>query len=41
MKCVTDSLGAVEIAAGLEPGEIIVISSLDQFRGAETVLLTD
>ena len=35
------SLGAVEIAAGLEPGEIIVISSLDQFRGAETVLLTD
>jgi HlyD family secretion protein len=35
------SLGAVEIVAGLEPGETIVISNLDPFRGAETVLLTD
>ncbi len=35
------SLGAVEIVAGLEPGDTIVISNLDPFRGAETVLLTD
>ena len=35
------SLGAVEILSGLEPGETIVISNLDPFRGAETVLLTD
>jgi len=35
------SLGAVEIVAGLNPGEEIVISNLDPFRGAETVLLTD
>ncbi len=35
------SLGAVEIIAGLNPGEEIVISNLDPFRGAETVLLTD
>ena len=35
------SLGEVEIVAGLEPGETIVISNLDPFRGAETVLLTD
>ncbi|MDJ0698659.1 MAG: efflux RND transporter periplasmic adaptor subunit [Woeseiaceae bacterium] len=35
------SLGAVEIVAGLEPGEMIVISNLDPFRGADTVLLTD
>ncbi len=35
------SLGAVEIVAGLEPGETIVISNLDPFRGADTVLLTD
>lgn len=35
------SLGAVEIVAGLRPGETIVISNLDPFRGAETVLLTD
>ena len=27
--------------AGLEPGETIVISNLDPFRGADTVLLTD
>jgi HlyD family secretion protein len=35
------SLGAVEIVAGLEPGDTIVISNLDPFRGAETILLTD
>lgn len=35
------SLGAVEIVAGLEPGDTIVISNLDAFRSAETVLLTD
>ena len=35
------SLGAVEILAGLEPGDTIVISNLDPFRGADTVLLTD
>jgi len=35
------SLGAVEIIAGLSPGETIVISNLDPFRGAETVLVTD
>jgi len=35
------SLGAVEILSGLEPGETIVISNLDPFRGAETVILTN
>jgi HlyD family secretion protein len=35
------SLGAVEIVAGLRPGDNIVISNLDAFRSAETVLLTD
>jgi HlyD family secretion protein len=35
------SLGAVEILSGLEEGETIVISSLDPFRSADTVLLTD
>lgn len=35
------SLGAVEIVAGLAPGDTIVISNLDPFRGAERVLLTD
>ena len=35
------SLGAVEIVAGLEPGDKIVISNLDAFRSAEAVLLTD
>ena len=33
--------GAVEIVAGLEPGETIVISNLDPFRSADTVLLTN
>ena len=35
------SLGAVQILAGLQPGETIVVSNLDPFRGADTVLLTD
>ena len=35
------SLGAVQILEGLQPGETIVISNLDPFRGADTVLLTD
>ncbi len=35
------SLGAVEIISGLEPGDTIVVSNLDPFRGADTVLLTD
>jgi len=35
------SLGSVEIVAGLKPGDTIVISNLDPFRGADTVLLTD
>jgi HlyD family secretion protein len=35
------SLSQVEIAAGLEPGETVVISSIDAFRGADTVLVTD
>ena len=35
------SLGAVEIVAGLNQGDTIVISNLDQFRSAETVLLTE
>ena len=35
------SLGEVEIVAGLAPGDTIVISNLDPFRGAESVLLTD
>jgi HlyD family secretion protein len=35
------SLAAVEIAAGLREGESVVISSVDAFRGADTVLVTD
>jgi HlyD family secretion protein len=35
------SLSAVEIAAGLEEGESVVISSIDAFGGADTVLVTD
>lgn len=35
------SLSAVEVLAGLEPGENVVISSIDAFRGADTVLVTD
>jgi HlyD family secretion protein len=35
------SLSAVEVISGLEPGDTIVISNLDPFRGADTVLLTN
>ena len=35
------SLAAVEILGGLEEGERVVISSIDQFRGADTVLISD
>jgi len=35
------SLAAVEIVAGLDAGDRIVISNIDPFRSAETVLLTD
>lgn len=35
------SLSAVEIASGLREGEAVVISGVDAFRGAETVLVTD
>ena len=35
------SLGAVEIVSGLSAGDQIVISSLDPFRGAERVRLTN
>jgi HlyD family secretion protein len=35
------SLSAVEVVSGLEPGETIIISNLDPFRGADTVLLTN
>ena len=35
------SLSAVEIASGLREGEDVVISSIDAFRGAETVLVAD
>ena len=35
------SLSAVEINGGLSEGDVIVISSLDQFRGADSVLITN
>jgi HlyD family secretion protein len=35
------SLSAVQIASGLSEGESVVISSTEQFQGAETVLITD
>ena len=35
------SLGAVEITSGLAEGEQVVISSIETFRGAETVLVAD
>ena len=35
------SLSAVEITSGLQEGDRVIISSIDQFRGAETVLITD
>ncbi len=35
------SLAAVEITSGIEPGEQVVVSSIDGFRGADSVLVTD
>ena len=35
------SLSAVEIVSGLREGDRVVISSIDQFRGADTVLISD
>jgi HlyD family secretion protein len=35
------SLGAIEIASGLDEGDRVVISSVEQFNGADTVLITD
>ena len=35
------SLAAVEVVEGLEEGELVVISSIDQFRSADTVLVTN
>ncbi|MDZ7643474.1 MAG: efflux RND transporter periplasmic adaptor subunit [Woeseiaceae bacterium] len=35
------SLSAVQIEAGLAAGDNVIISSIDQFRGADTVLITD
>jgi HlyD family secretion protein len=35
------SLAAVEIVQGLAEGEVVVISSIDAFRGADSVLVTD
>ena len=35
------SLGAVEIVGGLRDGDKVIISSIDQFRGAESVLVTN
>jgi HlyD family secretion protein len=34
------SLAAVEIVKGLQEGEVVVISSIDQFRSADSVLVT-
>jgi HlyD family secretion protein len=35
------SLAAVQIESGLEPGERVIVSSIDQFQGADTVLVTN
>jgi len=35
------SLAAVEIVDGLDEGDIVVISSIDQFRSADSVLVTN
>lgn len=35
------SLAAVQVRDGLREGERVIISSIDQFEGAETVLITD
>lgn len=35
------SLSAIEVTSGLREGDRVIISSIDQFRGADTVLITD
>ncbi len=35
------SLAAVQVADGLAEGDRVIISSIDQFQGADTVLITD
>jgi len=35
------SIASLEIVSGLEEGEQIIISSIDQFDGANTVYVTD
>lgn len=35
------SLGAVQVVSGLSEGDRVIISSIDQFRGAEIVQITD
>jgi HlyD family secretion protein len=35
------SLSAIEVTAGLNEGDQVIISSVDQFRGADSVLITD
>ncbi|MFT4677537.1 MAG: HlyD family secretion protein, partial [Candidatus Azotimanducaceae bacterium] len=35
------SLSSVEVLSGLKPGDRIIISSTDQFNGADNVLITD
>ena len=35
------SLGAVEIASGLQEGDRVVVSSVEQFQGAQSVLITN
>ncbi len=35
------SLSEVEVSVGLDAGEMVVISSIDGFRGADSVLVTD
>lgn len=35
------SLGAVEIASGLREGDRVVVSSVEQFQGAQSVLITN
>lgn len=35
------SLAAVEIVEGLDAGDVVVVSSIDQFRGAEQVFISD
>ncbi len=37
----SSGIGVVEILDGLEPGEVITVSSIEQFEGEETILITD